>query len=71
MTKDEDVNSVISKVQESGKPLVAVFNNAGILKSGTVEFQDLDVYRWHFDVLLLGTYRLTQAALPLLCQSKE
>jgi NAD(P)-dependent dehydrogenase (short-subunit alcohol dehydrogenase family) len=70
VTKDEDVDSVISKVQESGKPLVAVFNNAGVSKSGTIEFQDLDVYRWHFDVHVFGTYRLTQAALPLLRQAK-
>jgi NAD(P)-dependent dehydrogenase (short-subunit alcohol dehydrogenase family) len=70
VTKDEDVDSVISKVQESGKPLVAVFNNAGVNKLGTIEFQDLDVYRWHFDVHLFGTYRLTQAALPLLRQAK-
>lgn len=68
VTKDEDVNYVVSKVKESGKPLVAVFNNAGVSKLKTVEFQELEEVKWHFDVHLFGTLRLTQAALPLLRQ---
>ena len=70
VTKDEDVKNVISKVKESGLPLIGVFNNAGVTKVAPVEFQHLDTYRWHFDVMPFGTFRLTQAAIPLLRESK-
>ena len=51
-------------------PLIGVVSNAGVSEIGTVEFQDLDTFRWHYEVNVFGTYRLTQAALALLRQSR-
>mmetsp|Transcript_3496 Transcript_3496/g.5851 ORF Transcript_3496/g.5851 Transcript_3496/m.5851 type:complete len:344 (+) Transcript_3496:2-1033(+) len=70
VTKDEDVQAVMNQVQSSDKPLIGIINNAGIFEYGTVEFQELDSYRWHFEVHVFGSYRLTQAALPLLRDNK-
>jgi short-subunit dehydrogenase len=70
VTKESDVNAVIVQVKESGMPLIGVVSNAGVSEIGTVEFQDLDTFRWHYEVNVFGTYRLTQAALALLRQSR-
>eukprot|EP00568_Trieres_chinensis_P010606 CAMPEP_0183311904 /NCGR_PEP_ID=MMETSP0160_2-20130417/39439_1 /TAXON_ID=2839 ORGANISM="Odontella Sinensis, Strain Grunow 1884" /NCGR_SAMPLE_ID=MMETSP0160_2 /ASSEMBLY_ACC=CAM_ASM_000250 /LENGTH=304 /DNA_ID=CAMNT_0025476643 /DNA_START=45 /DNA_END=956 /DNA_ORIENTATION=- len=66
VTSDSHVNATISKVQQSGHDLVGVINNAGFFELGTVEFQNLETVKYHFEVNVFGAYRLTQSALPLL-----
>jgi len=53
-------------VKQSGKPLIGLIHNAGVNALGTIEFLPLSEYQWMLDVNVLGTLRLTQAALPFL-----
>lgn len=69
VTQQDHVDRVMDQVQASGLPLLGIINNAGVFNIGTVEFQSLDEFQWHYETNLFGTFRLTQAALPLLRQT--
>jgi len=75
ITKDEDVKKVRNLVdellaKESGKQLVGVVNNAGILVGGPLEYVPMDRVEFQFQVNTFGHIRVTQVFLPLLRQSK-
>ena len=68
--KQEDVDGALRRVAESGAPLLAVVNNAGISAFGWAESLPLSTYEANMDVNFLGTVRMTKAFLPLLRATK-
>jgi len=64
-----DVTQTLSAIGESGVPLYAVVNNAGIAVAGPLEYLPLDEVHRQFDVNVFGALAVTQAALPLLRRS--
>jgi len=73
VTKEEDIQNLVAKVKSSGKPLIGVINNAGVMKNPlrTVEFVDfVEDFKFHFEVNTFGVFRVTQALLPFLRESK-
>jgi NAD(P)-dependent dehydrogenase (short-subunit alcohol dehydrogenase family) len=46
VTNQSQVDSVIADVEKSGMPLIGVFNNAGVAQQSTIEFLELEEYRW-------------------------
>jgi len=61
-----DVAQAIAGIENSGVPLYAIVNNAGIAVAGPLEFLPLDEIHRQFDVNVFGALAVTQAALPLL-----
>lgn len=53
-----------------GRPLLALWNNAGISVNGPLEFMPLNDLRRQLDVNVIGQVAATQAFLPMLRQAK-
>jgi len=71
ITKQEHVDSALEQIRSTGKPLIGLINNAGV--SGDLmplEFLGVERLRRVLEINVMGTYRLTQAALPMIRQSK-
>ncbi|KAI8319472.1 NAD(P)-binding protein [Martensiomyces pterosporus] len=71
MTKDSDLDKAVELVRNTGLPLAALINNAGVLEP-IQKLADAPVDEWkrHFDVNLFSIVALTQRALPLLRESE-
>lgn len=64
-----EVTQTLLAIGESGVPLYAVVNNAGIAVAGPLEYLPLEEMHRQFDVNVFGALAVTQAALPLLRRS--
>jgi len=63
------VDSLASKLRETGKRLNGLINNAGVAledRSGTVQTSPIEVYEKTLEINTLGPIRVTKAFLPLL-----
>jgi NAD(P)-dependent dehydrogenase (short-subunit alcohol dehydrogenase family) len=70
ITKEHQIQDALGTIAASGLPMIGLVNNAGVLKHGTVENLSETEFRRIFEVNVFGTYRLTQAALPMLRASR-
>lgn len=70
ITNQEQVDSVLSAIASTGHPLIGLVNNAGVANLAIFEFIGVEKLRSMLEVNVLGTYRLTQAALPMIRQAK-
>lgn len=61
-----DVMQTVSGIDQSGVPLYALVNNAGIAVAGPLEYLPLDEIHRQFEVNVFGAIAVTQACLPLL-----
>ena len=73
VTDDTSVTAALTTITESGTGLDVLVNNAGIAKraSGGAEALDGPSVLAVFDTNVVGIVRVTEAALPLLAQSKN
>ncbi|HTV92163.1 MAG TPA: SDR family oxidoreductase [Verrucomicrobiae bacterium] len=70
VTVPADVARAVQTVRENGDALVALVNNAGIAVGGPLEFLPLEALRHQFEVNVIAPIAMTQAALPLLRESR-
>ena len=70
VTDELSVQKAITSIKESGQPLIALVNNAGISRSSTLEFHTVSDLKAIFETNFFGMARLTQVSLPLLRESK-
>ncbi|OTF78840.1 D-beta-hydroxybutyrate dehydrogenase, mitochondrial-like protein, partial [Euroglyphus maynei] len=71
VTKPNEVDNVIEQIKQTGMPLWALVNNAGIAISVPFDWgNDIDVYQKLFDVNIFGVIRVTKSCITLLRQSK-
>jgi len=71
VTKAASVSAALEAVKRERLPLVGVVNNAGVARGPTpVELHELEDARALFEANFFGALRLTQAALPLLRESR-
>jgi len=66
VTDAASIDAAAHAVAESGLPLRALVNNAGIAIGGPLEFLPLDLLQRQFAVNVFGAVAVTQAFLPLL-----
>lgn len=70
VTDAEQIRDAAHAVHQSGEPLRAIVNNAGIAVPGPLEFLPVDELRRQFEVNFFGAIAVTQAFLPMLRASK-
>jgi hypothetical protein len=71
VTDRESIKAAVRIILESGEPLHALINNAGIAVSGPLETIAEADYRRQFDVNVFGNLATSQEVLPLLHAARE
>lgn len=70
VTVQVEIDAAVALVQEGGRGLYAVINNAGVVVMGPlIEVSEEDL-EFQMDVNVFGPYRVTKAFAPLLIESK-
>ncbi len=70
VTVDEDIDAAVEFVEKQGRGLWGIVNNAGVLRySPLLSGPESDI-RFTFDVNVFGPFRINQAFLPMLLESK-
>lgn len=70
VTVDEDIDAAVDFVEKQGRGLWGIVNNAGVLRySPLLSGPESDI-RFTFDVNVFGPFRINQAFLPMLLESK-
>ncbi|CAB9499621.1 Short-chain dehydrogenase/reductase family 9C member 7 [Seminavis robusta] len=70
ITNQDHVDAALELIKQDQLPLIAVINNAGLYDMSTFEFMGVDTLRKIMEVNVMGTYMLTQVALPMIRKSK-
>lgn len=70
VTVDKDIEEAVAFVEEQGRGLWGVVNNAGVARYSSLKSGSESDIRFTFDVNVFGPYRINQAFLPLLLESK-
>jgi NAD(P)-dependent dehydrogenase (short-subunit alcohol dehydrogenase family) len=70
VTVQDEIDAAVETVKEGGKGLHGLINNAGVLIVGPIADVPLDEFQWLMDVNVYGVYRMAQAFLPMLIESK-
>lgn len=71
VTDRPSIKNAVQVIRESGEPLNALINNAGIAVSGPLETIAEADYRLQFDVNVFGNLATSQEVLPLLHAARE
>ncbi len=69
ITSSQTLKELVQRLQ--GISLDVLVNNAGILEEDSLDRLDFDSIQRQFEVNALGTLRVTQALLPLLCEGSK
>ncbi|MGA7571356.1 MAG: SDR family oxidoreductase [Candidatus Aquilonibacter sp.] len=70
VTVPADVTRAMQSVRERGDILAGLVNNAGIAVAGPLEFLPIEALRHQFEVNVFAPIAMTQAALPMLRESR-
>jgi NAD(P)-dependent dehydrogenase (short-subunit alcohol dehydrogenase family) len=70
VTVDEDIQAAVAFVESEGRGLWGVVNNAGVFRYSSLQSGSEADIRFTFDVNVFGPFRINQAFLPLLLESK-
>jgi NAD(P)-dependent dehydrogenase (short-subunit alcohol dehydrogenase family) len=66
VTNAENIAAAFAVIRDGGLPLYGLLNNAGIAVGGPLEYLPVDALRRQFEVNVIGTIAVTQAAIPFL-----
>ncbi len=69
VTKQDQIDAVVERIEQSGTGLYALVNNAGIGDGGPVLETPVEVQTLVYDVNVEGVYRTTRAFAPLIMES--
>ena len=70
VTKPEDIAAAVAQIENGGKGLHGIVNNAGVVIFQPLIEVDEDQLDFLFDVNVYGPYRITKAFAPMLIESK-
>ena len=73
ITNEESIQACFAELQTQIKPddSFTVFNNAGIVRAGPLEFSPVEELRWQLEVNVTAHVRVCQVFLPLLRQCAD
>ena len=66
VTRQDSIDAAVQSIVDSGLPLIALVNNAGVQADLPIELQTSKADRYNFDVNVFGLLDTTRAFLPLL-----
>ncbi len=69
VTVDEDIAAAVDFIEEQGRGLWGVVNNAGVARYGSLQSGPESDVRFTFDINVFGPFRVNQAFLPMLLES--
>jgi len=70
VTVQSEIDAAVDTVQEGGKGLYGLVNNAGVFIGGPLADVSVDELEWLMDVNVYGVYRVTQAFAPMIIESE-
>jgi NAD(P)-dependent dehydrogenase (short-subunit alcohol dehydrogenase family) len=70
VTSEDDIDAAVRHVEDAGRGLWGLINNAGVAILGPVTDVSVDETKWLFDVNVFGVYRVTQAFAPMIIESE-
>lgn len=70
VTVQDDIDAAVRKIQDDGRGLYGLVNNAGVFIGGPITEVGIDETEWLFDVNVFGVYRVTQAFAPMIIEQK-
>ena len=70
VTVDEDIDAAVGFVEKQGRGLWGVVNNAGVAIFSPLQSGPESDIRFTFDINVFGPFRVNQAFLPMLLESK-
>lgn len=70
VTKQDEIDAAVITVQNGGKGLYGLINNAGVFIGGPLVEVSTEETRWLMDVNVLGPYRVTKAFAPMIIAAK-
>ncbi len=70
VTIQEQIDAAVEIVNEGGRGLYGLVNNAGIFIGGPLADVDLEEFQWLMDVNVYGVYRVTQAFAPMIIEAQ-
>lgn len=70
VTVDEDIDAAVEFVEKQGRGLWGIVNNAGVAIYSPLQSGPESDIRFTFDVNVFGPFRVNQAFLPMLLESK-
>lgn len=70
VTYPEHIAAAVGQIRNGGRGLYGIVNNAGVASIGPLAETDIAELEWLFDINVYGPYRITQAFVPLLLESR-
>jgi len=70
VTKPEEIDAALKAIQDAGRGLYGVVNNAGVVAVGSVVDTKWEEFELVLDVNIRGPYRVTRAFAPLVIAQK-
>ena len=70
VTAQEEIDAAVQIVEDGGRGLYGLINNAGVFIGGPLVDVDLEEFKWLMDVNVYGVYRMTQAFAPMIIEEK-
>jgi len=70
VTVQEEIDAAVETVQQGGRGLHGLINNAGVFVGGPMIEIDISDVQWLMDVNVYGVVRVTQAFAPMIIESK-
>jgi NAD(P)-dependent dehydrogenase (short-subunit alcohol dehydrogenase family) len=70
VTVQEQIDAAVDTVENGGRGLHGLINNAGVYIGGPLADVDLEEFKWLMDINVYGVYRMTQAFAPMIIESK-
>ena len=67
---DEDIQAAVDFVKKQGRGLWGIVNNAGVLRYSPLASGPEADFRYTFEINVFGPFRINQAFLPMLLESK-
>ena len=70
VTVQSDIDAAVDTVEQGGKGLYGLVNNAGVFIGGPLADVSVDEFEWLMDVNVFGVYRVTQAFAPMIVEAQ-